>query len=1727
MFSFADDDTLNNVQHENYRTISYNRDFTNRYKDYDTQDPADKHDTPDAYKTPSGIGPFDGADPYRSKNDEAAVQDDDDTDIADWDRFEAIRFTDIPSAGAHSSSVLYLRPWDHLAESSARVTVTLAEGTVWQEYTQDFYFNDQGQLVSSYGDARINANSRNWRTLTDEDEDTDGIQVSFDLAKLDAGHIRDASSNNPVILTSSDIPDEGIFTVTVPSGQTWQRNVATDPGNDPADWQDQTTDTDGDADGVQLAITLADLKAGLWRNAADESTLTLAHIALRKIETNLRPEGADYDLQTGLKLSDLDDHDVEVAPGQIIDVRDIARLVLKPAAEFRTKYGSDLVLTFQVFDGTEWSEAEYRFTLNLDGLNRAPAPQTTTPAPVEVYERDEDFGVLLSDDNRDSAHTPQPLTEYALRVGHFDTVSRSDGQTRIIVVTEIDGVALDDVVQRGRLELGGATTDRFTLVQLRNHHVRLRYDADHNPDRDLDFHRTPTCISGDDAATQSHTAEVRPDHIVVLSNDHFGTIRDADDAHDPHDITITLTQSNVRTDGIVQVWDGTRWAAGGDADTSAVGVQIEFTLQQLTDGHVRFVHQGRDRRFDDDDIRLSWSVRDRGVDTMDGTEDDLVSGPYDLVIEVIPVNDRPITRDVLRTISEDGTYRFVYDDIAFADADSTADGTTDFVSVKITGITYGSENGQTLSGRLMLNDKEVQPGQSIAASQIENLVFIPDADQWNTEPFVVTTTAGQIWQRYDGHNWADLNGQEGGDIRLSLADLMNDNIQIYMRKDFADSDASVGEYLQQLDGADLTLADLSDRSQLLTLTAKNNGLIQVWSAASRLWRDLRDYDLNEENGVQVRVTAGQLLDGHVRVLSGEIIDHDDLLTGGDFENQIVSVVDGRGGAFDLNNDATGAGVNHPARIMITVTAAPSEVWQKFDLTFNRWENLADTDDSTAGAQVRFTLSALRSGRVRKLDEVSVSETLTVTTETRPDAEVSTDGTVEITLPDGVVYEEFDGTSWVAVTGDSLFVVPLPETESLRDGEVTVINVARLLNGTARFVADGTSDPIDTDAFVTIRFRVFDGTEHSSNEKEIKIHVTAVNDAPVAEDTVIDSLTAPADEVHLSGGAAASGQSAAAAASANIYDMFSVVAKTAGPGGNNIQIRLVYDDTVSGVSVGFTATLGGTNIITLTYGDAAVTVEDIRQAISAYREITTSAVVLNPLLGSLSGTITSLSGIELPAVTYTRQIRTDEPAEEVTDPAVPVTSQITAPAEISTDPIAVTPGIDSFIVLFADGRFDAVSVGELRALNTLMSGEFAVVATLNADGTVNQQANSGGTDYFNTALSTTTIGLVDGLISIIDGPRADLSLQAARSILQANLAISEDGEYHFADLLSGQGDPNRLEKYEAFFGFDDADKGTQGNVETWSLVSIRFTDLPSDQQGVLVLRPHDQVWYDDTIVTSDIIRKWDDNGRPSEDPSDAEFTDRQRRRDRDDGDVIVAVGDIIALADLDRLVFIPAENQHGTFTLKFQVYDGQDWSGSEDGTGSKSLQITVRPVADAPAPDGVTPQVLYERDEDFGVSLSDDNRDGAHTPQPLTEYALRLDHFAGLTTEMADSTIIYFDFTHLVETNGRVEIFDPDTREWGLPVLNYILPVGRFPGFDIQTTPQSTVIYFDAAAVDANSRIEVFNTVTNQWGRRPQPVSSPMVSWSLAGCVCAMTSHLILMRCSALNICCPGADRRYL
>ena len=409
MFRFADDDTFNQDQHFNYRTIDYNRGFTDRYRDYEGDG---RQDTPDAYKTASGIGPFNADDPYESVADSANG---DGTTIADWDRFEAIRFTEIPSATG-SPSLLYLRPWDHLGQENAQITMTIPEDEVWQMFRTTLYTDADG-VKSAYDDGGAKANQGNWVTLADTDgNDANGVQVSFSLAALQAGLIRGGTSQDTALYsvkTVSDLAADARFSVTVPLGQGWQKNVAATPGTDPDDWQDQTTDTDSTKDGIQLEISFADLTAGLWRvsdGGSGGTVLTLDNIALKAIDTTLRPSDSKYAFDTALvrKLADLSDKDAEVAVGQMIDVRDLARLVLKPTAEFRDQYKAGVVLKFQVFDGKDWSEAEYSLTINLDGSNRAPLPQNSNPDEVNVTERDEDFGVVASADNRGLIIRPGP-----------------------------------------------------------------------------------------------------------------------------------------------------------------------------------------------------------------------------------------------------------------------------------------------------------------------------------------------------------------------------------------------------------------------------------------------------------------------------------------------------------------------------------------------------------------------------------------------------------------------------------------------------------------------------------------------------------------------------------------------------------------------------------------------------------------------------------------------------------------------------------------------------------------------------------------------------------------------------------------------------------------------------------------------------------------------------------------------------------------------------------------------------------------------------------------------------------------------------------------------------------------------------------------------------------------------------------------------------------------------
>ena len=129
----------------------------------------------------------------------------------------------------------------------------------------------------------------------------------------------------------------------------------------------------------------------------------------------------------------------------------------------------------------------------------------------------------------------------------------------------------------------------------------------------------------------------------------------------------------------------------------------------------------------------------------------------------------------------------------------------------------------------------------------------------------------------------------------------------------------------------------------------------------------------------------------------------------------------------------------------------------------------------------------------------------------------------VTVPDGAVFQiwtQQDG--WRDITADAA-----PD----RDGQQVQIDLAEIRSGVAtmRLVlddgriidqpftveagrdgllsdSDGTRVKVNDEGYVTVKVRVFDGTDLSSVERDIRIHVEAVNDAPTARTDYVHGLS---------------------------------------------------------------------------------------------------------------------------------------------------------------------------------------------------------------------------------------------------------------------------------------------------------------------------------------------------------------------------------------------------------------------------------------------------------------------------------------------------------------------------------------------------------------------------------------------------------------------------------------------
>jgi VCBS repeat-containing protein len=103
----------------------------------------------------------------------------------------------------------------------------------------------------------------------------------------------------------------------------------------------------------------------------------------------------------------------------------------------------------------------------------------------------------------------------------------------------------------------------------------------------------------------------------------------------------------------------------------------------------------------------------------DGTADS--ASAYTMTIDVTPVNDAPTAADNTVTINEDATKTFAASDFNFADVDSDSLSSIKIISLPAT-------------GALTLSGSAVSQNQTIATSQIANLVYTPVANG-NGDPY--------------------------------------------------------------------------------------------------------------------------------------------------------------------------------------------------------------------------------------------------------------------------------------------------------------------------------------------------------------------------------------------------------------------------------------------------------------------------------------------------------------------------------------------------------------------------------------------------------------------------------------------------------------------------------------------------------------------------------------------------------------------------------------------------------------------------------------------------------------------------------------------------------------------------------------------------------------------------------------------------------------------------------
>ena len=775
--------------------------------------------------------------------------------------------------------------------------------------------------------------------------------------------------------------------------------------------------------------------------------------------------------------------------------------------------------TYTVSDGTATDTATLIFTVT--GINDAPAAVNDTDAVNEdaTVTRTSGDNLLMADDSDADDDDSFTVTQIGVTGGsnssvagsstynnNFTSVTGTYGTLKVgadgTYTYVADQSAADD------LDASDTATDSFTYTIS---------DGTATDTATLIF--TVTGIN-DAPAAVNDTDAVNEDATVTRTSGDNLLMADDSDADD--DDSFTVTQIGVTGGSNSAVSSGTNQSNGtsitGTLGTLVIGANGSYTY--VADQSAA------------DDLDASDTATDSFTYTIsDGTATDTAT----LIITVTGVNDVPTASDKTITTNEDTAHVFSASDFGYTDADDD----DALVSVKITGLEdAGALEYYNGSAWVDVTENQVITATDIAAN---NLRFNPAANEngssYTTFDFTVndgdadSASANTITVNVTAVNDAPVADDETNSVNEDATVTVTDGTSDVLHGDTdADSDNLTVTQIGVTDGSNSSVASSSSYNSngrsvtgtYGTLTIGADGTytyVADQSAsddldASDTATDSFTYTVSDGTATDTATlifTVTGINDAPAAVNDTDAVNEDATVTRTSGDNLLMaddsdaddddSFTVTQIGVTGGSNSAVSSGTNQSNGTSITGTLGTLVIGANGSYTYVADQSAADDLDASDTATDSFTYTisdgtatdtATLIITVTGVNDVPTASDKTITTNEDTahvfsasdfgytdadddDALVS----VKITgLEDAGALEYYNGSAWVDVTENQVITATDIAANNLR------FNPAANENGSS---------------YTTFDFTVNDGDADSASANTITVNVTAVNDAPVADD----------------------------------------------------------------------------------------------------------------------------------------------------------------------------------------------------------------------------------------------------------------------------------------------------------------------------------------------------------------------------------------------------------------------------------------------------------------------------------------------------------------------------------------------------------------------------------------------------------------------------------------------------